>query len=510
MKQIRSRYKVEFWICILTSAIFLFLATQQSFRVGDGSEYVAMYYSFATDFQPWSSLASFAAYDNYLASGEILGLVDSSTLKTAFPPLASIVGQWDFNHFWLYSLLAYLCQITFTLGMGTSSAKSGFLILHLLLTCWLMIESYKKFSFKGLAASILLVLSSPILWFTFAIHTEYFTFALTTVAFIYILSGERLKASLCLAIASTQNPSFLVISLAALIYDLISRRKRNWLPKDWILICFVIGIGLLHPSYYLIRYGAATPQSLAGGLSFGGNIKYVYIWFLDPDLGLFPNWPLSFAVLILLALLWKYGRNSFDSWPVLPGTRFEINSYILIYLAVSIVAQSGTTNLNSGATPGVARYALWYICLFFPAILFFTTRLSNSKKQSKILVAPIISVFLLLNIVSNHPFKNEDYSRPSAIGLYFQRYFSRLYSPPPEVFAERYSGFGEAIWTSQASAVLGPDCRRVLILKDNGDFHLANNFECKVSIFQFSKIEDWTKESKNKDSYQFLESAKKR
>jgi len=43
--------------------------------------------------------------------------------------------------------------------------------------------------------------------------------------------------------------------------------------------------------------------------------------------------------------------------------------FVVSYLAISLFAQSSTQNLNSAATPGLSRYGLWYIALFFPLFL---------------------------------------------------------------------------------------------------------------------------------------------
>lgn len=477
-----DRYKIEIFIGMGIVVFFSLLATQQSYRVGDGSEYLAMYFSLANNGQPWSSVSSLAAYDQYLASQEVLGAVNSDALKSAFPALNTISDQWDFNHFWFYSLLAVTSQYVFTFGAALQSAKIAFLILHAILTFFLMVVSFRKFGSRGLIASILLISSSPVLWFTFAIHTEYFTITLTTLAVVYFLSRDRLPSALCLAIASTQNPSFLIVAAAVVVFELV----ENWAVlrtlRFWLFGLIILCIGLLHPGYYFSRYEAATPQSIAGGLSFGENLRYFYIWFVDPDLGLIPNWPVAALALFACALTLRYGRKATNFSEVIRNSRSEIIVFVIVYLVISVFAQSGTTNLNSGATPGVARYALWYVALLFPVFLFVLSNINPKSRISKNVVAAVSIVFVSLNFLSSSPLKNEDYSTPSALGLYVQKNLARAYTPPPEVFAERYSGVGEAVWTSEYSAVLGPDCKRVLIIRQTTKPNVANNYSCRVDM----------------------------
>ncbi len=477
-----NRYKVEFFIGMGIVVFFSLLATQQSYRVGDGSEYLAMYFSLANNAQPWSSVSSLTAYDKYLVSQEVLGGVNSDVLKSAFPALNTISGQWDFNHFWFYSFLAVTSQFLFTFGTALQSAKIAFLFLHAILTFVLMVVSFRKFGARGLIASILLIASSPVLWFTFAIHTEYFTITLTTLAVVYFLSRDRLPSALCLAIASTQNPSFLIIAAAAVIFELVANWAILRTLRFWLFGLIILCIGLLHPGYYFSRYEAATPQSIAGGLSFGENLEYFYIWFVDPDLGLIPNWPLAALAIFACALILRYGRKATNFSELIRNSRSEIAGFVIVYLVISVFAQSGTTNLNSGATPGVARYALWYVALLFPVFLFVLSHINSKSRTSMNVAAAVAIVFVSLNLLSNSPLKKEDYSTPSALGLYVQKNLSRGYTPPPEVFAERYSGVGEAIWTSEYSAVLGPDCKKVLIIRQTSKPKVANNYSCKVDI----------------------------
>jgi hypothetical protein len=70
------------------------------------------------------------------------------------------------------------------------------------------------------------------------------------------------------------------------------------------------------------------------------------------------------------------------------------------------------------------------------------------------------------NFVLSDPRKGEDYSTPSYLSSFIQTHLSAAYSPPDEVFAERYSGYGEGIHSLHPRAILGPDCAKLLVYPD--------------------------------------------
>jgi hypothetical protein len=73
---------------------------------------------------------------------------------------------------------------------------------------------------------------------------------------------------------------------------------------------------------------------------------------------------------------------------------------------------------------------------------------------------------LLIGVVSiskNNPKGSESYSSPTWLSNAIQTKLSSFYTPPAEVFAERYSGYGEGINSFNPLGVLGPDCRKLLV-----------------------------------------------
>ncbi|WP_217619259.1 hypothetical protein, partial [Achromobacter sp. GbtcB20] len=169
-----------------------------------------------------------------------------------------------------------------------------------------------------------------------------------------VMVERYLAAALFIALASTQNPSFALVACIPLFYRVVLQRERRYSLFEVAMAVAVVVAVLAHPVYYFARYGVVTPQLLAGGAALGGNIWTFYVWIVDPDLGLLPNWPLG--LLVLLAALVAYLRKPVSLAG--PGT-WRVTAFVLACCAINFFAHSSTTNLNSGATPGLARYALW-------------------------------------------------------------------------------------------------------------------------------------------------------
>ena len=115
-------------LCVLVVYALFWGATQV--RVGDGSEYYAMFLSWAETRRPWMTAPAFDAYERLVASNQINYMVPRDWLEGVFPALR-LNGQADFNHFWFYSLLAYLAAAGLGIFGVPVGVHQGFLLLHL-------------------------------------------------------------------------------------------------------------------------------------------------------------------------------------------------------------------------------------------------------------------------------------------------------------------------------------------------------------------------------------------
>jgi hypothetical protein len=338
------------------------------------------------------------------------------------------------------------------------------------------------------------------LWFFDKVHAELFVYCLVLSAVIFIYSKRYLPGSFLLALASTQNPSFAIVATIPFIYSFVAQRASRYYNFVEILLIAGTPLAILaHPVYYFLRFVVPTPQLLAGGASLGGNLSSFYIWLLDPDLGLLPNWPLgSMFILVAIALFFfsKNKKNLLSNKPFL--------LFFASFLLINLYAHSSTTNLNSGATPGLARYALWYLPLLFPVILYVLDRFPAKKVISYPLIATaaIISIF---SIVNNNPKKHEQYQKPSYLSRFIQTKLPLLYNPPPEVFAERFSGCGEKINSLNPRGILGPDCRKLLIYSGPNRTIVTAPAHCTIDKGKLNLFAESITSGVQKEFYKYID-----
>ena len=452
-------------------AFFLFYRLFPATRVGDGSEYVLQYEAIVKGHKPWITNSALRAYDLVFSRHELSSLVNSSQIRTSFPALA-IGNTFDLNHFWMYSALAGVMHFLCEFFLINLSVVNAFLILHASLFALVITVAWKKFKSKGIASVLLLTLSSPIFWYGNKIHTEFYTFCLVTLSTILVCSGEFGLAALSLSFASTQNPSFALIAFLLLGLQVVKHRKKNLKLKNFWVIVAALAISSFHPIYYLWRQGVLSPQLKAGGAALTNNFGSFFLWIVDPDVGLLPNWPLGLFLLAGGSLL---ARKS-DIRRLLSK---EYYIYTGIFLLISLYAQSSTTNLNSGGTPGLARYGLWYVGLFFPLAYFAVDRIiSINSNWKRIVLLTSITGLAISSVYCNLPTRPEQFTTPSITSEFLQSHFSVLYSPPAPIFVGRYSGIGES---TMISAVVGPDCKKMVVLADAARKKVISPGKCLYS-----------------------------
>lgn len=448
-------------IALLLCIIFGILNNYSPRRVGDGSEYYGMFFAWSECHRPWLTESSFKAYDDLWKENRISGLITVDDLRNAFPSLM-VAGTADFNHFWFYSLLAYFASLILKIVTASCGVHSAFLFLHYILLTSVFLYAFYSFKWRGVVVVAILTFSSPMLWYLDKVHTELFTYCTVLLSVMLVYNKKYLAGSLFLSLASTQNPSFALIAFIPFVYRIIFLHKVKFSSIE---VCLAILTSILvcaHPIYYFLRFGVPTPQLLAGGADVGANLSNFYIWIIDPDIGLLANWPVGILLLLFTGSFFVLKHKKHDR-----AKDVFLFVFILAYLIINLYAQSSTTNINSGATTGIARYATWYIPLFFVPAHFI---LVNFNKNDKALYVFILACAPLcfLNLQNNNPRMWESYWTPTFLSNLIQTKFSFLYNPPPEIFAERFSGRGESVWTLNPIAILGPDSRKVLIFPHAG------------------------------------------
>lgn len=442
-------------IALATVLLFLWFGKRPGERVGDGSEYYAMFYAWSEGGRPWMTAAANAAYDRLQQSTEVVGLVPRGWFYEVFSELR-VGDTTDFNHFWFYSLLALFCQKAALLLGVHLSIHASFLTLHALLLGGTTAAAYRYYGWRGAAVMLLMIVGSPVLWFLDKVHTEPFTVCLLLVGMMQMHRSRYAAASLLFALVSTQNPSFALIAGIPWAYRVLLQWRERYTKTELLLLALAAVTVLAHPAYYHMRYGVITPQLLAGGAALGSNLSSFYVWIIDPDLGLLPNWPLGTLALLAGAALWWRRRRA----PAHRGHAWHELLFIAAYLLINFYAQSSTSNLNSGATPGLARYALWYLPLAFTLLLWISEQCPWGTKRG---YAAVLVALLLTgaSIQRYNPRTPEQYVSPSSLSYALQSRLPKLYDPAPEIFMERFSGHGEE---RAYDLIVGPDCRKMLVI----------------------------------------------
>lgn len=353
--------------------IFLAAITKHQ-RVGDGMEYIAMFYAWKDTLRPYLTNAVAIPYDALYHSGAITDMLPFKWVQDAFPAYRLGVTQ-DVNHFWFYSAVAAL----FSKVIGFKDPTYSFAAFHAFLAFLTVWVGKRIFGLAGALTAFCLIFLSPMLWFVNKIHTEFFTVTLCMIA-VFGLIGNRFTWSLlALATASTQNPSFAIVAVAVgLVWWLKFPQPSR---SDILLAVFSGIITCLHPLYYFFRFGALTPQLMGYGAKFSAaNLLNSYVWFIDPDIGLFPNWKAS---ILIIAIAWIAMKNG-------ARLRGDKTAYVLmgILFAVNVLAQSATVNINSGGTRDIARYALWYLPLFVPLVLMLAEKFVTQTPHKSSSVPP--------------------------------------------------------------------------------------------------------------------------
>ncbi|WP_448096580.1 hypothetical protein [Luteibacter yeojuensis] len=452
------------WLAATIALAFVALASHfRPQRVGDGSEYYAMYGTIIHGHRTFMTPQGWDAYDKLVRKGRITAMVDTDTLSHTFPSLIQQSGS-DFNHFWMYPGLAAVAG-GWTLFVH-AKAHMGFMILHAILLGCLVFVAARSFGWAGPLAVFALIAGSPLLWFIDKVHTEFFTFCCVAIASTLIFQKRNFASAVWLALASTQNISIGASAVLMLSIAVWNRRDRGFSPMQVCMIGLTLALTAIHPIYYFFRVGVIDPQLLAGGAKIGANASTMYVWFFDPDVGLFPNWPLGLVFVACLVV--AIGRKHLE----LPRSFW---AFLVVFLATNLYAQSSTENLNSGATIDVARYGLWYVGLFLPLL---ASLLSRAAREQQGLLemkgaaaragALVVTALTLWSIVygSRHfnPGRPEQYLDPTPLSRWIQAEHPTWYTPPDQIFVTRNAGQSVAS-LPPSYAVAGPGCRKFLVVE---------------------------------------------
>jgi hypothetical protein len=442
------------WLLIAILAFICLIKPGPVVRSGDSLEYVAMLVSWAEFGRPYVTADSIKIMEKRLGQAPEPG--ESAffrSLRERFPALLKNGTEMDLPHFWLYSLGAsvfYHPVRLLSLNIGLA-----FMLLHLLIVVAGFLVIRKALGRAAGLCFLLLIVFSPLIWFVNKVHVELFTVVLVCSGAALLAAENWAGSALSFALAATQNPPFAI--LAGLVFLLgFVRQKWAVFRGRWPLLAAAFGLAAAQPVYYLLRLGILNPVVATGAARMDTDVfslRRMFSFIVDPDIGLFANWPVALLILLLFAVQAARGKAGFRSptWV-----------FLAVSLPVLLWSQSRSLNLNHGGTRFISRYALWYLYVFFVILWQLGRSLQASDRRAKrawFAAGVLAAAFALVEFWPSRP---EEYLRPTPVSQWLYSRFPGVYDPMPEIFTERYRRIEEHL-PEDVWAVSNPTGSKILI-----------------------------------------------
>lgn len=403
--------------------------------VGDGGEYVAQALNFAQLDGPSLGRRAIPALERRIAALD----PDLATWNIEDATMAGRDRRRDFVHFWFYALVAApFVGITELLGI---SPLHAFTALNVLLLGAAVSLAGPRI---GAPAAVLLFLS-PVVWWLDKAHTEIFTVALLTIAFI-AMRDRPWVAPIAAGAAATQNPPIAIVT--ALIVAVQAATRRGSMLRDWRMVSgAAIGMALaaLQPIYTLLRHD--TPSLLLYATRSGlPSLAELAAPVIDPSMGLIGNYPM-----LLLAGAIALGVSARLAPRALMSSDLTVAAATACLFLYSFAQ---TSNPHHGGTPSLTRYALWFIPLAVP--------LWRCVHEHRLLRPAVLWTVAIVSAVPSvfafHPAVPQNSREPTWLAAWIWSRFPTLHDPLAEVFSEthlRVEGTTVPVATT--------DCRKVLL-----------------------------------------------
>ncbi|MDD8026138.1 MAG: hypothetical protein PHI34_06480 [Acidobacteriota bacterium] len=446
-------------LALLAVSLVLILAAPGGRRMwGDGQEYFTMMIGIARQGTTAITVRSCNEVDRILGRNPHepeLPLFD--WFRKSTPSLVWNDATIDGPHFWAYSCLA--AAFDPLLRLVHAPPLSPFRVLHavlLLAGFWILRRALGP---PGGLALGLIVLFSPLLWFVDKVQIEFFTAILAIVGTGLLGAKRPAGAALAFALASTQNPPFAVLAVLALGLGFY-RRGWAFVRRFWPIWLACGALALLAPAYYYLRYGVLNPISATGQASLGRDpllAKKMLSLLIDPDIGLFPNWPLGLLLAGWALVHAVRRRKQADPSGILP--------FAILSIPFLLWIQSSTGNMNHGATVHITRYAVWYLGFFFLAAARLLSGLRRRPSARAAAGLGLAGVLGLVSVVTFPPSRPEIYVAPTAFSTRLYADEPSLYNPLPEIFFERMRG-EEGAPPKRVWAVSNPSGSKILIIRN--------------------------------------------
>jgi hypothetical protein len=452
------------WTSFALTVILSLLATPR--RTGDAQQYVAMALQLSELRPPSLTPVDEERLQEWFASQPSQSGFPDGTRALRQPALVQNNRQ-DFSHFWLYPLL--VAPVLRMASALDAHPLAAFTVVNAVLfgaTIWATSRV-----FGTLAAMV--IVASPLVWFVGRAQVEIFTISLLCLAMAAAASRRWGWAAIAAAIAATQNlPIAAAVPLfwtAAMADWLLTRKPASNINpgrarRALAYALAATGIVLPHPAYYLLRLGVITPQQLNGGIAGEWpTLERYFAPLIDADIGFLAWIPVAAILAVIGGIVALRSTRNWDGaafcslLPILCGT-------ILAAWFLFVFAQ--TTNVNSGGTVFISRYALWLLPLTLPALSIPTRSLQAHWPVVALAVG--IGIFAIY-LGYFHPDQPERYVEHSPQAMWLMAQFPTDFHQLPEIFVERSDHVDGGPRLSAAS----PNCQIIFLRKQEPDLPCA-------------------------------------
>jgi hypothetical protein len=439
-------------------------------RVGDGYEYMCMADNWAHHGTPWFDQATIRS---------CVVQVDGRRDITIFSVLNS--GRTDTNHFWLLSLLA--APFVWVAHLFGLSVHYAFPLLHLALWLFVLWKMLRVLGWARAACCVGILASSPLVFYIDKAHAEFFVCGGLLLAVMAVYGNRLIEAAAWLGIVSNQQTAMAVF--AAGLVAVWFWRERAWrsVSPKWLRAIAALLTAAPAPLYYLWRYH--TP-SLLGRLGYV-DMKLISAHramslYVDPDIGLFANWPLCLPLIAGTLAIAIFLRRKLTNLELLGG----LSAFYLIVLPFLTSAQ---VNWNSGATIHMSRYALYFIPVISFCFVIAAFRLGRYLLPGRQHPAVYLTITLLAgltirpcyswNMARFMPTNQGVYLSHTAIASWVYAHHPQWYDPVPEVFLERSTGTEDPYPQFHAGTWAVGDlfCRKLLLVRTSAELAGMKEFD---------------------------------
>ena len=275
-------------------------------------------------------------------------------------------------------------------------------------------------------------------------HTEPFTFAMYAIAFA-LFAWAPWWSLVAAGAAATQNPGNAplvgILAMAAVAGEASLLKDRRF----WLGLAGGAALAALHPAYYLVRLGTPTRLASTGDVHWVTLREYATV-LIDSNVGLLPQVPVFAAVALVAALLLAFRAPRRLASPGVVAA--ALSAAWLAFVAAT------ATNVNHGGTPGLSRYATWFMPLAIP--LFQELDRLLTRRVAWMALPAVASA--VLGVWAFHPARAEAADRPTNLASFLWTRHPSFDNPLPEIFAERLRGLDEN-WLPVAT----PGCEKILL-----------------------------------------------